>query len=233
MSSTTGGAEELTIAGWWLIMCSIPLFQFFLYRWIWRFIIWVRFLNQLSKIPLELQPTHPDQSGGLGLLDGGQFLFSVIFSTIGIQMSSLLASDILYTGRELADMYFEISGFVLISIIIIILPLCTFSVQLANAKRIGLRRFSVLGYQLSEVFQNEWINKTKGQREDGFMTDPDPSALADFIAVYETISSMGWIPFNRQKMIRLSVILIAPFLPLVLTQFSMKEALSRVAQLLV
>ena len=68
LSSVSGGTVSLSIAGWWYVLISGPLFQFILFRWIWRFLIWGGFLYRLSQIPLVLHATHPDLSGGLGML---------------------------------------------------------------------------------------------------------------------------------------------------------------------
>ena len=65
-SSTDG--VRLSIAGWWYAYVSLPVFQFLLVRWYFRVFIWARFLWQVSRIRLNLVPTHPDRAGGLGFL---------------------------------------------------------------------------------------------------------------------------------------------------------------------
>lgn len=53
-----GGRWHLTPAGVWYVFVSIPIAQFILLRWYVRFFIWYRFLWQVSRIPLNLIPTH-------------------------------------------------------------------------------------------------------------------------------------------------------------------------------
>lgn len=53
---------RFTLAGYWNALVSIPIFQFLVYRWLWRTFIWCRFLRHVSKLDLQLVPTHPDQS---------------------------------------------------------------------------------------------------------------------------------------------------------------------------
>jgi hypothetical protein len=63
--------------------------------WHVRFFIWYRFLWQVSKIPLNLIPTHPDRAGGLGFLGlspSGLDLETKIFSASGLGETSLLTS---------------------------------------------------------------------------------------------------------------------------------------------
>ena len=62
------GFANLSLAGWWHALVSLPIFQFLLVRWYFRMFIWTRFLWQVSRIELKLVPTHPDRVGGLGFL---------------------------------------------------------------------------------------------------------------------------------------------------------------------
>src|SRR5262245_14708401 len=64
----TGGRWALTPAGYWYVFVSIPIAQFILLRWYMRFFIWFRFLWRVSRIKLNLIPTHPDRCGGLGFI---------------------------------------------------------------------------------------------------------------------------------------------------------------------
>jgi len=73
-----GGRWHLTAAGVWYVFISIPILQFILLRWYVRFFIWYRFLWQVSRIPLDLIPTHPDRSGGLGFLGVLSYTFGPI-----------------------------------------------------------------------------------------------------------------------------------------------------------
>ena len=178
-------------------------------------IIWINFQSRLSRLRLTLQPAHPDQMGGLGLLTSAQFSFGVIFSAVGAMMSSTLANDIIHSDYGLFELKWEILGFVLICLAIIISPLGTFSKQLFKAKRIGLGLYSNLGYELSEAFQTRWIEKNKNVGGQGEVQNPviDSSQVADYGAVYETVSNMRLFPMERRKLVGLILILVVPFIP--------------------
>jgi len=60
--------EHLTAAGYWLAFVSIPLFQFILFRWYMRLVLWFRLLWQISRLNLHLTAAHPDREGGIGFL---------------------------------------------------------------------------------------------------------------------------------------------------------------------
>ena len=230
MSTVTGEAATLTPAGWWLLLVSSPFLQFIVYRWIWRLIIWNGFLNRISRFRLVLQCAHPDRTGGLGILSRGQSSFGVVFTAFCVMMSSTLAREIIHEGRTLSDSQWEVIGYVLICFVIITGPLCTFFGQLLRAKRQDLLNYSALGFQLSESLHKKWFEKTGEGEGEGLITAVDPPAMGDYTAVYETVSSMRLIPLNRQNVIWLALTLVAPFVPLILTQFSIKEALQRLSQ---
>jgi len=68
-----GGRWHLTPAGYWYVFVSIPILQFILLRWYMRLFIWFRFLWQVSRINLNLIPTHPDRCAGIALLPVASF----------------------------------------------------------------------------------------------------------------------------------------------------------------
>lgn len=226
-------AADITPAGWWFILVSIPLILFILFRWVWRLIIWIRFMNSVSRLPLAIQPTHPDRVGGLGLLTRAQVSFGVIFMAIGAMMSSSLSTDIIHSGRALSAVQLEVVVFVLVCFVVITGPLCTFSNQLINAKRREQRHYSALAFQMSETFRSKWLGNNTAEQGRGIITAVDPSAMADYSVIYETISTMRLIPLTKQVVIWLILLLLGPFLPLIFTQISLKEAFQRLAQTLV
>lgn len=228
-----GEADSLSLAGWWIICVSAPLLLFLLLHWLWRFIIWINFIIKVSRIKLELQPAHPDEVGGLGLLTGAQLSFAWIFMAVGTMMSSTIASEVIHAGRSLADAKLEILGFVLTCFVLITVPLCTFSGQLYKTRRRGLKYYSELGHTLTKTFNSNWIDNKDKDKGEKLITAVDPSAVADYSVIYETIRGMGVFPLTRQKALRLLIMLIVPFVPLVFTQFSLREALERLAQTLI
>ena len=57
--------QGLTPVGYWYALVALPIFQFLIFRWIYRMAVWSRFLWELSKLDLLLTPIHPDAAGGL------------------------------------------------------------------------------------------------------------------------------------------------------------------------
>src|SRR5262249_37035667 len=53
-------AEGFSPVGWWYAFVSVPIFQFLLFRWVYRMIVWGRFLHRMTGLDLQLSAAHPD-----------------------------------------------------------------------------------------------------------------------------------------------------------------------------
>ena len=51
------GSRTLSLAGWWLMLVSQPLYQVLIAIWLWRVVVWARLLWKLSRLNLQLLPS--------------------------------------------------------------------------------------------------------------------------------------------------------------------------------
>src|SRR5262245_11191752 len=65
MTLSDGTAGHLSLAGWWRMIVSQPLFVALLAVWLWRLSLWTRFMFLVSRMNLRLVAAHPDLLGGL------------------------------------------------------------------------------------------------------------------------------------------------------------------------
>ena len=112
----------ITLAGWWYILVSLPILFFFLLRWLWIFLIWSWFLFRVSRLGLELTPTHPDRAGGLGFLGWGLASFGLVLMAISAVLSGSLAYEIVHRGSSLNILKYHIIIFVVLAIVILHAP---------------------------------------------------------------------------------------------------------------
>jgi hypothetical protein len=82
----------LTFAGLWYAYVSLPVCQFLRCRWYFRVAIWARLLWQVSRLELQLVPTHPDRVGGLGFLSNTVYAFVPVVLAHGVLLAGLLAN---------------------------------------------------------------------------------------------------------------------------------------------
>lgn len=219
-----GDEVDETMAGLWFLFVTSPLVTFLFYRWIWRYIAWTIFLYRVSRLKLELYASHTDLAGGLGIFGGGQSLFGVVFLVMATMISSQLANNLLYEGEALIDVRLVVLVFIICSVIVIEAPLLFFTRKLFNLKRRALAEYGALQHRISGDFHHHWITDENKKLVDSMQ----PSAMADYSAVYEIVSSMRIVPLNPRVIVVLAVVLLLPFLPLALTEQSILEVLQTI-----
>lgn len=224
-----GGRWNLTPAGYWYVFVSIPIVQFILLRWYFRFFIWYRFLWQVSRMELNLISTHPDKCAGLAFLGKSAYAFAPILFAQGTLLAGVVASRVLYRGEDLKSFKMQIFGFVVLFVLAVLGPLLMFSRQMSAAKRKGLADYGQLSQDYVEEFDRKWVVHDPPPDEDILGTG-DIQSLADLGNSYSVITSMRPVPFGVDDITRLAAATAAPFLPLLLTVFSLEELIKRIIQ---
>ena len=220
---------NLTLAGYWLVFVSLPMFQFFLVRWYARFFILFWMLLQISKLKLNLIPTHPDRSGGLGFLGRVTYAFSPLLFAQGALLSAMIATEVMQNGKDIGSFLVESIGYIAFFVIGVLVPLCVFVPEVARAKRKGLRIYGTLAARYVEEFDKKWIRSNDGQREE-LLGTADIQSLADLGNSYNIVSEMNLAPFNYRDIFRLTAITAAPLIPLLLLVFSAEELFKKILE---
>ena len=143
-ATPSAGDWKLSLAGMWYGYVSLPIFQFLLCRWYLRLFIWARFLWQVSRIDLNLVPTHPDRVGGLGFLANTAYAFTVLAVAHGALLAGPFSNRIFFLGAALSQYKVEIAVMVVFVLGMVFGPLLVFTGELALAKRTGLREYGTL-----------------------------------------------------------------------------------------
>jgi hypothetical protein len=225
--ASAGGRWSLTIAGIWYVFVSIPIVQFILLRWYWRFFIWFRFLWQVSRMNLNLIPIHPDRCAGLGFLGKTSYAFGPILFAQGALLAGLVASRVLYRGESLQSFKLQIFGFIVFFVVAILGPLLMFTPRMSAARRKGLADYGLLASRYVEGFQQKWAIDGPIPTEELLGTG-DIQSLADLGNSYGLVRDMRPVPFGLDDITRLAAVTAAPFLPLLLTVWSPEELIMRI-----
>ena len=219
-----GSQLHLTLAGYWYVFVSIPVFQFILVRWYFRFFIWFKFLWHVSRLNLRLLATHPDRAAGLGFLGTSSYAFGPILFAQGTQLAGVIASKVLYDGQDLMTFKMEAAGLVVFFMFFILSPLLVFTPGLARAKQKGLADYGRLASRYVEGFQGKWIEGGVSTEEQ-LLGSGDIQSLADLQNSFAVVREMGLVPFGLKDVFRLAAATAAPLLPLALTVVSLEELL--------
>jgi len=218
--------SSLSFAGMWYAYLSLPVFQFLLVRWYFRLLVWARFLWQVSRIDLNLVPTHPDRNGGLGFLTGTVFAFIPLLMAHGAIVAGNLANRIFYLGSALPEFKGEIILLVAWLLFIVLGPLLVFAPKLAEAKRTGLREYGTLAQRYVREFDAKWL-RGGAPADEPFVGSGDIQSLADLGNSFEVVRTMHMAPVTKDAILRLAAAVLVPIVPLLLTMMPWEELLKK------
>lgn len=216
--------HRFTLAGYWYALVALPIFQFLVFRWLWRTFIWCRFLRRMSKLDLQFVPTHPDRAAGLGFVGEAHRLFAILIFAIGATGSGLFSREVLFEGISIQTFRIPVAGFIVVSLLIFLGPLFMFSPSLLKTRREGLHQYGALGSGLGRLFHQKWVKGVNpaGESELG---NPDISSLADYGRAYELVDQMRIFPFEPRTAVVLALAGLIPMVPLLATVLPMEQML--------
>ncbi len=225
-ATPTAAGPSLSLAGYWYAYVGMPIFQFLLLRWYFRLFIWSRFLWQVSRIELNLVPTHPDRTGGLGFLGGTVYAFIPLLMAHGAIVAGNLANRIFYLGATLTDFKGEVALMVVFLLCVVFGPLLAFTLQLAAAKRTGKREYGTLAQRYVRAFDAKWL-RGGAPADEPLLGSADIQSLSDLGSSYDVVQTMRTTPVSKEAVLRLAAAVLVPIVPLVLTMMPWEELLKK------
>jgi hypothetical protein len=225
-ASVTSGGKLYTPAGYWYAFVAIPLAQFILVRWYFRFFLWGRFLWRVSRLNLTLVPTHPDRACGLGFLGNAVVALAPFLAAHTILLAGFIADRILHGASKLPEFQGEIAAMAGFLLLVALGPLCVFAPRLSQARLAGLRRYGTLASAYVIHFDRKWIGR-RSQTEEALLGTADIQSLADLANSFEIVQNVRIFPFDRRTLLQLAIIIALPILPLTLTMFPLDEIVRR------
>ena len=210
-----------TLAWYWYANFAKPLIRFIWLRWLWRYLLWSFFLFRLSRLSLNIRPTHPDQKGGLAFIATGHARFAIIAFAFGVQSTGILADQILWYGRTLFSFKYEIAGALMFMLFIFLTPLLAFTGKLLDGKRIGLFQYGALADEYTAAFHEKWIRCERGNEP--LLGTGDIQSLADLGNSYSVVREMQVCLIDKGNVMTFAAATLTPFVPLLLTVYPFDE----------
>jgi hypothetical protein len=222
---------KLSFAGMWYAFVSLPIVQFLLCRWYFRLFIWARFIWQVSRIQLNLLPSHPDRVGGLGFLVIAVNALIVLAVAHGALLTGTIANQIFFLGSKLPEFKAEIVIMVSFVQCLVIGPLLMFSSQLFAAKWNGVLEYGAMYARDVRELDARWL-RSGVSVDDPMAGINEIQTLADLDGGYQVVQSMRTAPFTWQSMLFLALATLSPVAPLLLTMMPLEELLSKLFSVL-
>lgn len=206
--AVAGAEGHPSLAGWWFLVVSRPLFQFLVLRWMWRGALWAGFLFRVSRLPLALIPTHPDVTGGLGFLPICQSSFAPVVFALAVVVSSYTRDTqppVLASGP--LPYLIPLVTLGVLGAIFVFAPLGFFTPQLLKAKRRGDQDFAALAAWHSQQFEQKWF---RGRTNEQPLGVPDFSSLIDLGSSFSVARKMRLFPWDRRSLLSFLAAALAP-----------------------
>ncbi|MEZ5316321.1 MAG: hypothetical protein R2752_02860 [Vicinamibacterales bacterium] len=235
---TTEGADgvhRLTGAGWWALLVALPLLNYWWLRLAWKIAVWTAYLRRMSRLPLHLVASHPDQTGGIGFVSEVQAKFALVLFAYGVSnVAAVIAYKVGIEGASLAEppVWGPAIGFVVIAPALFTLPLLMFTRQLNRAKRRAIAAYREHAHRHARLFEARWL---RGEAPEGPLDVPEVSGLNNVAAMFTRITQMRVVPFDLRSFTQLMASTlgsVATALPIVRLDASLKDWLDLGARLL-
>jgi hypothetical protein len=221
-----------SMAHTWYALVSLPIFQFVLWRSLFRWGLWVGVLGGFSRVPLRLLPMHADRRGGIGFLKNPSISYcGVLLFAVSSVLCGAWGTQVLLYGTKIDTLRPLFYAFVAIGTIIAFAPLLTFVPQLWASRKQGRRAYGGLVTDYARALQERWIGE---RARTDLLGSPDFQSLADLTTSYsETVAKMQVFLFGYRDIILLFIISQLPAIPVVLSEQSVSDIFIRLLHLFV
>lgn len=227
----SGAGHQLSLAGWWRALVSQPLYLVLMIGWLWRVVLWARFLRGVSRLDLQLIPAHPDLAGGLGFAGTSIRSFLLLALALSVPIAGTVAQGILFGGRSLIDFKYVIAGIVIVEMVLFIGPLFLLGPALLRARTRGIFQYGALAEAVGQQFESRWL-RSPGAVSAEALAAPDFSATTDLYSITANAHGMRLVPLGILQVMPLVIAALLPFLPVVLVALPVDEILKYAAKLL-
>jgi hypothetical protein len=210
-----GGFRWLSPAGTWAVFVSYPILVYLALIWLWRHLLWTRFMESTGRLDLRLIAAHPDGVGGLAFLETslrGQRPFSFC---LGVGLAGAVANRVLHGGEKLTD-FTHVAAVLLGAVLLIcVAPYFAFTPPLMQLRGRGLIKYGAFARAAGEHFEKKWLERTGSRNEDVLMV-ADFSAIHSLYAVVRNVDDIKAVPVSRVDLVALIIVAFVPAIPVVI-----------------
>jgi hypothetical protein len=226
-----GGFRFFSPAGTWALSVSYPLLVYLSYLWLWRHLLWTRFLRSTTRLNLRLIGAHPDNLGGLGFIEAsvrGQLPFAFC---MGVGLAGAAANRIFHEGEKLVA--FRHLPVILIAAVLVICvaPYFLFTSTLVQMRRRGMLSYGAFARAVGEEFEKKWLHRADRLDED-VLTVPDFSTTTDLFGVVSNINNIRVIPVGAVDLYALIGGALIPGIPVVIASIPVDTVMQDAMKLL-
>ena len=212
---------SLSLAGWWHLLISLPLLLGLTLGWLWRLIIWTRFLAAVARLGLRMVAAHPDKAAGLQFVAYSPRMFAPVGLAMSIVVAGTMGNAVLHHGLSPLDHPATPVVTAAVIAILFLFPPLIFTRLLVAAWRQGIFKYGDLATRLGNEFEEKWT-VPGAQVDDSALGVPDFSATTDLYSIVSNVYNMRVMLFDYQGAIAIVVTALLPFAPVWLSVIPLK-----------
>jgi hypothetical protein len=216
------GVAHLSLAGWWRMLVSQPLLSALVGVWLWRQIVWTRFLWCVTRFDLRLVAAHPDGLAGLGFVVVPVRFSSIVafgFSAIG---AGTIAHAVLVNGQLLGSFGYLVGAQAFGILLLLCSPLLILTPLLARVQAWGTFKYGRLAAEIGHHFQRRWLGIPVKSDALGV---PDFSATTDLYSIASSVKAMQLTALDLRTVGIILVASLLPYIPVLLATRSVEDVL--------
>jgi len=225
MQDTTG-PPHFGFGGWWFLFVARPIYIVLLLAWLWRLGLLTLLFRRTSKLGLDLVPTHPDRTGGLGFVER----FAVMFAPVAFVLSAVLASNwahqVLYHGISVQSLRVPAAIFVVVTLLLFLAPLLVFAGPLAAAKKRAELEYGALVGRHGDLVRKRWILR-EPIGDASLLEAPEIGPVADTISLFQAVKSMRPMPVGKPSLLAIGLPAVLPLLAVFAIKIPITEILGK------
>jgi hypothetical protein len=210
----------------WYSLIALPIAQFVMFRWLWRWAIWSYMLARISRLPLAALATHADLAGGLTPLARPLSAFACFVLATGSVLAGAWASQTIEQRTSIKALFPELLAYFLGVLAVALGPLLLFCGKLYQARRSGLTQYGAFMREYTLHFHDKWIARPANMDE--ALGSPEIQSLSDLGNSFQVISKTRLFVFSPRNIAMLLAAAMLPAIPLLAGSFTVEEALKRI-----
>jgi hypothetical protein len=213
---------SLSLAGKWHAFVSAPLLMVLVLGWIWRQFSWARFLWLVSRLDLQLLPTHPDLCGGLNFVSTVTRAYRLIGFAFTTIVAGGIANRLVHSGAHLMAYRDLIICITALVALFCLAPLAVFVPVLRRLRARAIFEYGSLAREVGDVLGQKWLSRRANIQPD-VLEVPDFSSTTDLYSIVANVYRISHLPVSFAAFRELLIFVALPFVPVLLIAAPVKE----------
>jgi hypothetical protein len=225
----SGAAElEWSFSRLWYGVIALPLVQFLMLRWMWRWLIWSDVLARLARLPLAVLATHADLACGLNPLVRPVSGFTGFVMAISGILAGAWGTKLFYGQVTVTGLLVPLAVFLVVAIVVALGPLLALSGHLYRGRRRTLAQYGDFVRNYTQRFHAKWVAGSPHTVDGDLLGTPDISALCDLGSAYQVITKTRLFVFGPRTVMSVWAAGIIPMIPVFASQLTVEQVLKRI-----